>query len=468
MNQNASTLLDIYSIPVNEDVLGGSSLSQRLEKRGFYYDEHGRLRLNANIFVAYVLYRIRLIFCKGIYYIYHRRLGKYQEICNDDLLRITRDIIHEAQDNLYHSSFSNEYIRVLRLETPQVERMNPFKHLINVKNGMLNILTGELLPHSPEYYSTVQLDLEYAPEAEPTRFLQYISEITLGDEELANLLQEIVGYILSPETRIQKAFFLVGGGSNGKGILTRLITLLVGEQNVSNLTLSDFGDRFRLANLVGKAVNIAAENEVGHRGLNSERFKQLVAGDDVVVERKYQEPCSFTPTCKFLFAVNSLPRTTDHSHGLYRRLLLIPFDRQFRDEEQDKTLIDQLKGELPGILNWALKGLNRLMENDFNFTTSEMAERLLSRYKQEQNPLLAFVRASIDSGSDQEGLFRSEIRKALQVWCTNNGTEELMKLPGQKLWPMFKSVLENLDLPNEEKQYNGNYRFKGLKWKGGC
>lgn len=465
MNQTSLITLEDCSIPFDLDPLEGDEV-RRLEKRGFYYDGHGKIRFNANVFIAHFLSRVRLVYHKGAYYFF-RSLGKWQEISEEDLLRVTRQIIHEAKENLFHTNYSREYLQVLKLETPQVESLDPYKHLINVRNGMLNMLTGELMPHSPEYYSTVQLNLEYDPRAEAEQFIQFIFEIMLGDEDLITLLQEVVGYILSPETRIQKAFFFFGGGSNGKGVLTRIITQLVGEQNVSNLTLNDFGDRFRLASLVGKAVNIAAENEVGQRGLQSEKFKQLVAGDDVTVERKFEKPFSFTPSCKFLFSVNALPRTTDHSHGLYRRLQLIPFDLKLPDREQNLSLTDELQAELPGILNWALDGLKRLRRNNFIFTDSEKSNALLRRYKQEQNPLQVFVREFIDSGSSKEGLYRREIIGKLKVWCLDNGegAEDLMKMSPQKFWPLFKSTLAELGLSSEEKMLNGNYRFKNLDWK---
>ncbi|WP_379156124.1 phage/plasmid primase, P4 family [Paenibacillus sp. sgz5001063] len=463
MNQTSQITLEDCTVPLGINPLEGDEVS-RLEERGFHYDANGKIRFNANVFTAYFLSRVKLVRNKGAYYIF-RRIGKYQEASENDLLRITRQIIHEAKGNIYQTNFSREYMQVLKLETPQVDSLDSFKHLINVKNGMLNMLTGELIPHSPEYYSTVQLDLEYAPEEEAELFNQFIAEIMLHDEDLIALLQEVVGYILSSETRIQKAFFFVGGGSNGKGVLTKIITQLAGQRNVSNLTLNDFGDRFRIADLVGKAVNIASENEVGQRGLQSEKFKQLVAGDDVIVERKFEMPYSFTPICKFLFSVNALPRNTDHSHGLYRRLQLIPFDLEIPDDKQDLGLIEKLEAELPGILNWALDGLERLRENNFIFTDSERSRALLRRYKQEQNPLQVFITEFIDSGSNKEGLFRSEIRKTLKAWCLDNGEEELLRMSAQMFWPLFKTVLAELGLPHEEKQFNGNYRFKGLKWK---
>ncbi|ASA24920.1 hypothetical protein B9T62_31700 [Paenibacillus donghaensis] len=276
-SKNSKFKLQDYAIPTDEDPLN-DDVKKKLEVRGFYQDEQGKIRLNANIFVDYVLKRLRLLYNNSLFHIYHISRGQWIDITEHELLILTREIIHEAQENLYHSSFSREYMQVLKLETPQVDRLNPNKHLINLKNGMLDMVTKELLPHSPEYYSTVQIDLNYVPKFIAPRFIRFVEEITQGDTSLMALLQEILGYILSAETCIQKAFFFVGTGSNGKGVLTRLITLLVGGQNVSNLSLKDLGNPFRLANLVGKTVNIAAENEVGQRGFQSEIFKQLIGG----------------------------------------------------------------------------------------------------------------------------------------------------------------------------------------------
>lgn len=140
------------------------------------------------------------------------------------------------------------------------------------------------------------------------------------------------------------------------------------------LSLSDLESSFKRLSLVGKTVNLVTENETGRKGFNTGIFKQIVSGDTVTAEVKHGDIFTFQPKCKMVFAMNSLPHTTDKSKGLYRRLVILPFDVTFSGENDNKMLEEELRQELDGILAFALKGLKRLRANNFEFTQSEKSQ----------------------------------------------------------------------------------------------
>ena len=224
----------------------------------------------------------------------------------------------------------------------------------------------------------MRVPVNFDEAADCPRTRQFLDEILLGDELGISTLQEFMGYCLTGETRAEKALALIGPGANGKSVLLRLLRALCGPMNVSSVGLSSLQGRFSSFSLVGKLVNISAENEL--RGsLNTELFKLIVSGEPLQVEKKFKQSFAFSPYCKLVLAMNSLPYTDDTTAGFSRRLLIVPCRRIFTPQEADRHLIDKLLVELPGVLNFALEGLRRLRENDYLFTESPVNQRCLER-----------------------------------------------------------------------------------------
>ena len=140
------------------------------------------------------------------------------------------------------------------------------------------------------------------------------------------LLAEIVGYCLTTSIDFHVAFFFFGEGANGKSLIQTVIETLVGLDNCSALMLSDLKERFRLAELDGKLVNLVPEIEAKELA-NDAKFKSIVAGDLQIGERQNQDPFKFRQFAKWIIACNSLPATRDRSYGFERRIVILPFER---------------------------------------------------------------------------------------------------------------------------------------------
>ena len=112
-----------------------------------------------------------------------------------------------------------------------------------------------------------------------------------------------------------------------------------------------------------------------------EKVYSVISGDKISISIKYQDDISYAPICKLVFLVNSLPVTSDMTYGFYRKLLIIPFNHKFTNDEKDVDLFEKLKMEMPGIINWALEGLRRLKENHFQFSQCDAAKKALQSYQ---------------------------------------------------------------------------------------
>lgn len=435
----------------------------KAEEHGFLYDEKkNSYSFNANVFARHFNRRCHVRSTKdGRLYLYNKK-GVFEELSEVELGKVIRSLMHEGRWNSWNSKAEAEAVKALLRESNTVEEMNTMRDYINLKNGMLSLETFELLPHHPDYLSTVQLPIEYDSTAKAPSFMKFLGEITFDDEELINVHQEIIGYLLSAETKAEKAFFFYGSGANGKSVLISIITRLVGKENVSSIPLSEFGQQFGLQGLINKTVNIAAENELGGKALKTENFKAIVSGDTITINIKYYPAISYKPYCKLVFVVNTLPDSMDVTNGYFRKLMIVPFIRTFKPNERNVNLSQELLDELPGILNWAIIGLKRLRENNYQFSQCKVIEECHRSYYAEQNPVKEFF---LEHVVLKEGVRtkRSDFYDKYLVWLNMQGIDDKRTKSRQIFWKYFKIVLENECIPIVEKKVKGTNFFDGLE-----
>ncbi|SFM20492.1 DNA primase family protein [Salibacterium qingdaonense] len=444
----------------------------QFQKRGLAYNKNGHLELNANIFASYILRRIRLVQLSGGHLFVYGSSGVYQEITQDWLKKVCREILHEAESNIWKVRWQNEYYEALKREIPFVVQMNPDTQRINIKNGMLDLYHEKLVPHDPGYLSTVQIPITYNAGASCPQFRKFLFDVFENDQERVDLIQELMGYCFLPEVKIQKAFFFVGSGSNGKSVLAEIIRHLIGTANVSNVSLDELKSRFGMQNLPGKFVNISSENEVTKK-FNTQTFKMVTGGDAVNVERKYQDSFNTHLPTKLLILLNHMVDTDDMTEGFYRRLQIIPFHKEYKELKageapvegvsyMDKDLTNKLLQELPGILNFALQGLSRLRANDFNLTQSQVSDEALRDYKASQNPLVEYFNERVYS-KPEASVLRSEFKKDFAQWARENGRIADGKMGTTKFWSLFDKVLQDHHITTHTKKIQGHFYVEGIQ-----
>ncbi|TXK75430.1 phage/plasmid primase, P4 family [Paenibacillus sp. N3.4] len=444
-----------------------SERAKELEAMGFVLDGDKVADLKPLIFSKYVLSTMPILYASGERFYFYDRT-KWVRFLEKDFHRLLFKIIDQATPNQWRPSWESGYMTALARVSPKGQELNSDKQHINLQNGMFNINSFELLPHDPEFYSSVQVPISYAPKATCHRFLRFLKEVFDGDARVIEVVQEMMGYCLSSETRAHKVFILEGVGSNGKSVLIEIIERLVGAENVSHVPMNDFSQPFARSEIVGKTLNVSTENEFDERGFNTQYIKSITSGDQIRVEVKHEKGFSYKPFCKLVFAMNQLPSVNDKSHGFFRRLVILPFHRVFSAEEADKKLIDKLIPELPGIFNFAIEGLKRLIENDFNFSHAEKINEAILGYKSEQNPVIPFFHEHIRQGNDNnDRLGCNEIFEAFRAWCKRNGEPACLQgaeRDRKRFWSAFRSAsLEAGITPKGQKSSNGTRYLPGLK-----
>lgn len=381
--------------------------------------EHGGLRFISGLLANHMAASVDAFYGAGSYYFYQS--GVYG--ASEDLWAAAK--VREFMIPRYASMTAindtvGQWKMLIRKPVREIN-CNPF--MINVQNGLYNVLDDSFKPHTPKYYSTVQMMAAYQKEAKCSNFLAFLKSI-LQEEEIF-LMQEIFGYLLIPVNKAQKSFVFVGAPNAGKSTLLSVAQeILLGAENVSNIPWQSLGDRFNKAELFGKLANIFADlpsKSIDDNGM----FKALTGEDYITGERKNKDPFSFRPYARLLFSCNEIPRNYgDRSDGFYRRLIIIRFDKAVQKKERDPNLREKLAVERDGILMWALIGLKRLIANSYEFTETERTRAELQRYRVESNSVLSFVEEYCELLDDGEAV-RDDLFSRYKEYCNNAGMKHL-------------------------------------------
>ncbi|MCK5845391.1 MAG: hypothetical protein KAG97_11830, partial [Victivallales bacterium] len=198
-------------------------------------------------------------------------------------------------------------------------------NIINLGNGLYNIETGSLLPHTPTHLSLHKSPIVYDPAAKCTRIDQFFKEVLR--ENHIPFMYELFGYALLKEKNMDTAVLFEGTGANGKSRMIQLLDVFVGDDVTTHVTPSELsGDnRFALADMFGKLLNTV--DDLGNTPLkNLGVFKSVISGAVQRGEHKYQPAFKFKPEVLCVFGCNEVPVTTDTSDGFFRRMVMVPFE----------------------------------------------------------------------------------------------------------------------------------------------
>jgi len=300
--------------------------------------------------------------------------------------------------------------------------------LINLERALTHGEAPELLFHTPRHFSPVYLSFDFDPQARCPLWRQTLREIfppvprgrgQTPDRRL-HALQEFMGYTLIPGLAYQKCLVLVGRGGNGKLVVTESWANLLGRDNVSHVSMDQFGERFAKSEMDGKLANIAAEMNRLDK-VDEGKFKALVTGDPLQSERKFEPPFVMRPTAKLIFTTNELPPFRDPSNGIWRRLLIMPLFEQFNGNRCDRDRAKRLRPELPGIFNWALAGARRLQQQGA-FSDCGVCAAALADHRFDSDVVAQYVAESVLSLDGSLAEIPCDVfYQGFDWWCTRNG-----------------------------------------------
>ena len=334
---------------------------------------------------------------------------------------------------------------------------NPW--LLNVNNGVLDLRTGELLPHAQKLLLTKLAPVDFVPDAPCPTWERFVSSVMLDDAELIEFLQRALGYTLTADVSEQVLLFLYGSGSNGKSTMLETVFSIMGDYAVlasPRLLTGDETHDTDSMNLMGARLAQAHEVKAGARW-NESSLKRITGGDTLQYRALYSsQHTEFKPTHKVLVSGNHKPDVADLTYAFWRRMRLIPFlqkyfgpedsgyERVEPERRKDPLLVEKLRAELPGILAWMVRGClkwqaARKVDPANGLGYPDKMRKAVEEYREEQDPIGRFL--------DDKCVFLKDVRvkvstlnQAYTRWAEVNGERKTMSSKA-----MTQAINEKID-----------------------
>lgn len=303
-------------------------------------------------------------------------------------------------------------------------------NLIPVRNGVYDIETQKLLPHSPEYKFTFQFPVTYDPQAKSRATEAFLAQI-LSPEQILTV-QEWLGYYFYRLYMFKKAIIFVGEGDTGKTTLLETIISLIGKENTASVSLHKMvGDKFSGAQMYEKHGNIVDELsaiDISDTGI----FKIATGGGTISGERKFGNQFSFLNYAKLTFACNKIPDVKDFDDIAYfNRWMVIRFDKTIEKKIPNFIASITTETERSGLFNFAMTGLTRLLSQG-GFTYSKSATDTKLEMMKSGSSIAQFVSQKIEQKAGEE-ISKETMYEAYTDFCVSESLSiDSMKLFGTR------------------------------------
>ena len=294
--------------------------------------------------------------------------------------------------------------------------------LINLENSVYDMVSGINIPHDATLKFTKKANVSYDESKKCPHWEQFLREIFNDDKDLIKWIQKALGYSLTGKTSEQVMFILNGNGRNGKSVFLDVVSHIFGDyrtniQPDSLMVKNSQGANSDIARLKGARFVTTVESNDGMR-FNEGLVKQLTGGDTVTARFLHANEFEFTPKFKVWMATNHRPIIRGTDKGIWRRIRLIPFEREFTEEEVDLDLTSKLLAESDGILQWMLKGLEMWQKERLG-----MCEKILmanKEYRQEMDVVSTFIEECVNNSLGKE-VKAAELYQHYKNYCSQNG-----------------------------------------------
>ncbi len=314
---------------------------------------------------------------------------------------IIKEMVEDRLGQFSNERRANEVIYHVRVKSyASRDAFNAPGHIVNLKNGLLDLDSGELKPHSPDFLGTIRIPVAFDEKATCPTITKFLSEV-LPPANIPTFI-ELCGYCLESDYYIARAFLFTGEGANGKSVAIELLRTFLGTGNCTTVPLQFLeNSRFASSGLYGKLANLYADlptTAMSHVGT----FKMLTGGDFVHAEKKFGNAFDFKNVAKLVFSANQVPEVRgEDSLAFWRRWILVRFPNQFLGDKADKHLIRKLTtaAELSGFLNIVLQGLQGLRRSG-EFSGAMSPDQTQEAYTKAASPIVAFITEACEITSD--------------------------------------------------------------------
>lgn len=366
--------------------------------------------------------------CKAYDYTYIFNGAFWKQCSKDDMRKFLSDAAikmgvpaYEAKhfqfaENQLKQFLSDAYIQKQETEQNTVS--------INLNNGTFEITEKgwQLRDFNPNEFITYQLPFDYDASATCPMFDDFLLKV-VPDESSRMVLQEFAGFIFT-NLNLEKCLVLLGTGGNGKSVFFNVINALVGKENVLNYSLGLFSHEYNRAKLTNVLLNYSSEKGLD---LHPDIFKALVSAEPLQAREPYGKSFTLYNRAKFFINANELPRETESTDAYYRRFEIVPFERKITDAEKDISLADKIiANELPGVFNWLLVGLQRILQQK-QFTVSKKGQEALAEFRKQSDSVELFIEEHniVKSQTNKETL--ADLYKEYKSFCIDDGYKPLGK-----------------------------------------
>ena len=365
-------------------------------------------------------------------YYYDEKQGIY---CDKTKQLLKREIAKQLNENFKNRYFIeiNEFITAT---APLVHMDKQEPELLPVSNGILNVLTLELPPFSPNHYVTTKMDNVYDPtiKYENSYNATFLKQV-VSDETQRTQIQELLGHALYKKIITETSLVCKGPGGNGKSIFLTTLKSFLGKKNVSSLTMQQLCyDKFSIIEIKDKLANICID--LPHKQLMSTgTYNGLVSGDSVPISIKHVqgEGGTLDPYTKYFYSANNLPPISNEEdcYAWYRRFVFADFKKTFTPENSipRQELLDKLStpDEKSALLNWALDGLKRLLENG-DISSKPDVETIRKEYRKRSLTTLAYFDEKVTITDNSEDIaFTDEWFRDYVTYCHENKIKNTTK-----------------------------------------
>lgn len=485
------TLFD-YNPPPSDDYTGGDSdtvSSAKAEKKNRpkyvveIKDENGKVEkvfIDRNELLKHVLKNSKVMLIQNhannLIMMYAYIDGRYVYLTDVSVERMVAKYITDYDLDLLKMADVFDVAKKLAIVAPEesFDKLNANENIINFKNGVYNLRTGILSPHSPSILSTIQIPCDYRPDLSKNLkknapvFCNYLDTLCSDDADVKKLICQYMAVAVSniKGSRLKKAMVLYGPGDTGKSKVIELLQNLLGDDHCTVCDISDLEKRFTTSNLYGKRLagcadmTFATVSEV-------KIFKNLTGGDRVYAEKKCKDGFNFRYDGLFLFAANNLPHFGgDKGNWVYDRFIVVPCDNVIPKGKQDRSLIDKMIAEKEAIISYLVSLLPEIIDNGFVFVNPQKCKDTLKSFMSENSTALQFydqfceIRKSRPLTGDK--ITGKSIYDAYIQWVKDTNAT---KFPSK--YKDFISEISNhiaLD-PNKMMQRNGSMRYLAITIK---
>lgn len=254
---------------------------------GLIQKEDGKISFNANQCVEHMRGICDIVNLDGVLRIYNRASGLWEKFTEELLGMLLMFLMNTAISRSWRSHYETEVMNGLERCVPWVMEEQLSEELIPLENGVYDISKKALRKYAPEDLFQSKIPVAYDENADCHIFKRTVDQIFESDKERIAVMQEIFGNALLNSSKAEKLFLWIGMGSNGKSLLGDILTELIGHDNTAHVPLSQFGETFGLEPIIGKMLNLSAENEVTKK-LHTEYLKAMASGDTVSIPRKFK------------------------------------------------------------------------------------------------------------------------------------------------------------------------------------